>query len=66
MHTKTKLQLYLVLLFLRLICALLPGYIHPDEFFQSPEVTAGDVFGYDVFVPWEFKSELPARSIVLP
>ncbi|RUS22275.1 Alg9-like mannosyltransferase family-domain-containing protein [Endogone sp. FLAS-F59071] len=66
MHTQTKFQLYLVLLLLRLICAFLPGYIHPDEFFQSPEVTAGDVFDYDVFVPWEFKPELPARSIVLP
>ena len=24
------------------------GYIHPDEFFQGPEVVAGDVFGIKV------------------
>ena len=24
------------------------GYIHPDEFFQGPEVVAGDVFGLKV------------------
>ncbi|CAG8494406.1 1527_t:CDS:10 [Paraglomus occultum] len=48
------------------LCALLPGYIHPDEFFQGPEVLAGDVFNLEVFIPWEFDPQLPARSIVPP
>lgn len=29
---------------LRLVCIFLPGYIHPDEFLQSAEVAASDVF----------------------
>jgi len=34
--------LYLSLCVIRFLCAaLLPGYIHPDEFFQGPEVLAG-------------------------
>lgn len=33
---------------LRLLWCLLPqtGYVHPDEFFQSPEVMAGKAPGY--------------------
>ncbi|KAI8872255.1 hypothetical protein GQ42DRAFT_161465 [Ramicandelaber brevisporus] len=40
------------------------GYIHPDQFFQSPEIAAGDVFGLEVFRPWEFNPAHPNRSIV--
>ncbi|KAF7255262.1 hypothetical protein EG68_09168 [Paragonimus skrjabini miyazakii] len=49
---------YFVLLFLRLglVIRVQPGYIHPDEFFQSLEVAAGDVYGLDVYRPWEFLS----------
>ncbi|KAK3271340.1 hypothetical protein CYMTET_20303 [Cymbomonas tetramitiformis] len=37
------------------------GYIHPDEFFQSSEVAAADVFDLCTQKPWEFTS-LPTRS----
>jgi hypothetical protein len=33
--------LYLLLLAVRVFVAISPGYIHPDEFFQSAEITAG-------------------------
>ena len=36
-----NIALYISLCVLRLWCATLPGYIHPDEFFQSPEVMGG-------------------------
>ncbi|CAG8786814.1 27395_t:CDS:2, partial [Racocetra persica] len=49
-----------------LICALSTGYIHPDEFFQSPEIMGGDVFGFEVFRPWEFEKYPQCRSIVIP
>jgi len=41
------------------------GYIHPDEFFQGPEVVAGDVLGLKVTKTWEFTSE-PIRSMLPP
>ncbi|CAO3598750.1 unnamed protein product [Absidia cylindrospora] len=46
--------------------ASLPGYIHPDEFFQSPEITARTVLGVDSLTPWEFQPEHAARSIIIP
>ncbi|GAB5588437.1 hypothetical protein Unana1_03337 [Umbelopsis nana] len=46
--------------------SLLPGYIQPDEFFQSPEITAGSAFDIEIFTPWEFDPASPARSIVPP
>ncbi|KAF9152616.1 alpha 1,2 mannosyltransferase [Linnemannia schmuckeri] len=59
-------NIYLVFLAFRLFIALSPGYIHPDEFFQSAEITAGNVFGFKVDIPWEYKPELPCRSIIIP
>lgn len=55
-------------LIFRLLWALIPqtGYIHPDEFFQSPEVVAGDVFGFQTLRTWEFNSTFPIRSILFP
>ncbi|CAG8480146.1 5028_t:CDS:10 [Ambispora leptoticha] len=58
--------LYTLLCLMRLGCSLLPGYVHPDEFFQSPEIMAGDVLGYEVYRPWEFNEHLPSRSIFIP
>jgi phosphatidylinositol glycan class Z len=40
------------------------GYIHPDEFFQSVEIVAGDVFELNVTRSWEFNASSPVRSIV--
>lgn len=47
---------------LRVACCLLPGYIHPDEWFQSPEVTASAIFGIKGYIPWEYSPEFPCRS----
>ena len=50
---------------LRVACAFAPGYVHPDEWFQSNEVTASDVFGHSTRVPWEYAGDVaPARSVV--
>jgi phosphatidylinositol glycan class Z len=64
------LRLLLPLWLLRLACVLSPGYIHPDEFFQGPEVVAGRMYALDAAVPWEFDpaahAHSPARTIVTP
>ena len=59
---------YATLLFLRATVAVVgPGYVHPDEFFQTVEITAGTVFSLQVFTPWEFANvHAPCRSIVPP
>ncbi|XP_059865918.1 GPI mannosyltransferase 4 [Delphinus delphis] len=53
---------------LRLVWCLLPqtGYVHPDEFFQSPEVMAEDVLGIKAARPWEFHPSSPCRTVVFP
>ncbi|NXA31080.1 PIGZ mannosyltransferase, partial [Eudromia elegans] len=47
---------------------LLPqaAYLHPDEFFQAPEVMAGDILNLQVYYPWEFLSSSPCRTVVFP
>ncbi|XP_035692654.1 GPI mannosyltransferase 4-like [Branchiostoma floridae] len=59
---------WLCLSLLRVTWVLLPqsGYIHPDEFFQSPEVMAGKVLDYKVHLTWEWDEDFPARSPVFP
>ncbi|NXX91505.1 PIGZ mannosyltransferase, partial [Centropus bengalensis] len=42
------------------------GYLHPDEFFQAPEVMAGDILNLQVYYPWEFLSRSPCRTVVFP
>nr|XP_006823840.1 PREDICTED: GPI mannosyltransferase 4-like [Saccoglossus kowalevskii] len=53
---------------LRIILVILPqnGFVYPDEFFQNPEVIAGDVFGYEVYTPWEYNNNSPCRNILFP
>ncbi|CAJ0766996.1 22772_t:CDS:2 [Entrophospora sp. SA101] len=51
------LTFYFLSCLLRLWSSTLPGYIHPDEFFQSPEIMGEDIFGYEVFRPWEFEKK---------
>ncbi|NWZ56098.1 PIGZ mannosyltransferase, partial [Haliaeetus albicilla] len=60
--------LWALLAALRAGWCLLPqaGYLHPDEFFQSPEVMAGDILNLQVYYPWEFLSSSPCRTIVFP
>uniref|UniRef100_A0A8C0GYW5 Mannosyltransferase n=1 Tax=Chelonoidis abingdonii TaxID=106734 RepID=A0A8C0GYW5_CHEAB len=57
-----------ILALLRIFWCLLPqtGYLHPDEFFQSPEVMAGDILDLQVYYPWEFLSNSPCRTVVFP
>ncbi|NWH73443.1 PIGZ mannosyltransferase, partial [Piaya cayana] len=60
--------LWALLAALRAGWSLLPqaGYLHPDEFFQAPEVMAGDILNLQVYYPWEFLSNSPCRTIVFP
>ena len=53
---------------LRILFAILPlnGYIHPDEFFQSSEIMAGDLLGFNVTNTWEWNKSMPLRSPVFP
>eukprot|EP01083_Nonionella_stella_P058842 154060_1 len=51
------LRAYVCCLCLRVIFAFTPGYIHADEFFQSQEIMARDLFGFSVFTPWEFQGD---------
>ena len=53
-------------LFLRVLLALWPSYVHPDEYFQSQEITAKLVFGLSTYVPWEFQTESALRTILTP
>lgn len=57
---------FLLLLRFILCCLPLPGYIHPDEFFQSPEVAANDVLGVNTTRTWEWDGNFPARSCIFP
>ncbi|KAH8550887.1 Alg9-like mannosyltransferase family-domain-containing protein [Umbelopsis sp. PMI_123] len=66
MTLRSQRYIYILLVVLRLIFSLLPSYIQPDEYFQSPEITAGSIFDLEIFTPWEFDSAFPARSIVPP
>ncbi|XP_031564651.1 GPI mannosyltransferase 4-like [Actinia tenebrosa] len=63
-----KVLFWLALLFIRFLWVISPqsGYIHPDEYFQSPEITAGDVFGFQTLRTWEFNETFPIRSILFP
>ncbi|KAM5165599.1 GPI mannosyltransferase 4 [Mantella aurantiaca] len=53
---------------LRVIWCLAPqkGYLHPDEFFQSPEVMAGDILDLNTNRPWEFLPSFPCRTVLIP
>lgn len=59
--------LWIALAVVRLALVIVPqtGYIHPDEFFQSTEVAAGDIFGLKVHRTWEFTSVHPIRSAAI-
>nr|XP_002125899.1 GPI mannosyltransferase 4-like isoform X1 [Ciona intestinalis]XP_009862198.1 GPI mannosyltransferase 4-like isoform X2 [Ciona intestinalis] len=53
---------------LRYMLCILPqtGYIFPDEFFQSPEIMAGDILDIASFKTWEWNDSQPARTIIFP
>mmetsp|Transcript_21613 Transcript_21613/g.39091 ORF Transcript_21613/g.39091 Transcript_21613/m.39091 type:complete len:661 (-) Transcript_21613:48-2030(-) len=56
---------YVLLIGLRLIFVLLPGYVHPDEFFQSGQ-EALFFSSTRATVAWEFESHNAIRSVVPP
>ncbi|KAM9317385.1 GPI mannosyltransferase 4 [Gastrophryne carolinensis] len=60
--------LWAILSMLRVIWCLAPqkAYLHPDEFFQSPEVMAGDILDLDILRPWEFLPDSPCRTVLFP
>lgn len=63
----TSWPVYVILICLRFLFVfqLHTGYLHPDEFFQSLEVAAGDIYNVDVLRTWEFQlaDDGPLRSI---
>ncbi|KDQ54939.1 glycosyltransferase family 22 protein [Jaapia argillacea MUCL 33604] len=60
-------QIYRSLLVLRVFLAFWgTGYIHPDEYFQNAEVTAGPIFGWHTLRTWEWDPKFPCRSIIPP
>ncbi|KAL3846935.1 hypothetical protein ACJMK2_017876 [Sinanodonta woodiana] len=42
------------------------GYIHPDEFFQTVEIVAGDILDVSAYRTWEFNVTDPIRSPIMP
>ena len=56
-------KLYCVAVAVRFVCAVLPGYGHPDEVFQGVEVVMGDVLAVHHVRPWEFGGT-PLRSML--
>ena len=62
-------DIYWLFALLRIVLVFLPthsGYIHPDEYFQSLEVTYGDVLGVESHRTWEFNTTMPLRSQTIP
>lgn len=56
--------IYTLLVVLRvLVGAFLPGYVHPDEFFQGGQEL---FFGCPPVIPWEFEPRHAIRSILSP
>lgn len=55
-----------VLLRFAWVCVPQTGYIHPDEFFQATEITAGDLFGFKHTRTWEFNETFPVRTVTFP
>ena len=54
----------ILLSLLRGACVFLPGYVHPDEWFQSNEVAAQEAFNYHTEKTWEFTTDAPVRSML--
>ena len=60
-------DIYWIFVILRIVFVLYPqpGYIHPDEYFQTVEVITGDILGTRTTRTWEFNSTSPIRYIFL-
>lgn len=66
MSSISTINRFLLVLRVVICCLPLPGYIHPDEFFQSSEVIASDVLGFKTTRTWEWNENSPSRSIIFP
>lgn len=57
-----------ILFFIQIIIIALPfpGYIHPDEYFQSAEIMARDTLQLKSRITWEWNTTEPARNIAFP
>ncbi|KAG0258089.1 alpha 1,2 mannosyltransferase [Actinomortierella ambigua] len=64
--SKATWGIYLLFVAIRVFVAFQPGYIHPDEYFQNAEITAGKLFNLSVNTPWEYLPQNPCRSILAP
>jgi len=63
-HRRSSWILYILLIFCRVVVsAFLPGYVHPDEFFQGGQELW---FGCPPYTPWEFHSQNALRSVFPP
>ena len=53
---------------LRLLICFWPqsGYLHPDEFFQSTDISGGQYFSSHVQPVWEFTTDKPIRCMLIP
>ncbi|KAI0825968.1 Alg9-like mannosyltransferase family-domain-containing protein [Irpex lacteus] len=60
-------RIYCALITLRVLLTFTGlGYIHPDEYFQNGEVTAGAILGWHHLKTWEWDTIFPCRSILPP
>ncbi|KXN73037.1 hypothetical protein CONCODRAFT_4053 [Conidiobolus coronatus NRRL 28638] len=65
--TTNFITIYLILSLFRILNSITSyGYIHPDEWFQSGEVIARDLFNKEIELTWEFIGDKPIRSIIFP
>ncbi len=62
-----RLLTYILLVALRCISIILPGYIHPDEHCQNGQITGQWILGlHPEFTRWEYAPDAPSRSIISP
>jgi phosphatidylinositol glycan class Z len=59
---RREVVVYCVLVAVRVVMCFAHGYVHPDEWFQSAEVTAPAAIGVAAFVPWEYTPAAAVRS----
>lgn len=57
-----------LLALIRISICLIPqtGYLHPDEFFQSTDITGGHYFNSRIEPAWEFTTDTPIRCMLIP
>lgn len=59
-----NLTLYIVRIYV--VSVIPPGYIHPDEHFQSTEIAANDILNLKAVRTWEWNNTYPVRNVLFP